>query len=347
MKINTKKICIIMSFLILTTFVGCSGEEQEIPQTPTTTPTTEDNIISENTTETPNSDHYPVTIMTPNLKGELVEMVFDKAPERVVLAYQGTIETMIALGLENHVIASFGLDEPVKPEFEAGFANINYDDSIFTPDLETIISLQPDFIFAWGSIFGETRLNDITTWQDRDVNCLVSANTNSYYKPYNIENEYQTILDIGKIFNVEEKAETLVNEMKSKIEITLEKSQNLEKPTVLAIEFLEGQIRNYSSDTIIGNMIEELGGELLLTESENFSKEDLITANPDIIFVINVLSLEESGANEIIEDTALASLNSVTNERVYDVMLGDVYASAVRTIDGINTIVNALYPELN
>ena len=58
--------------------------------------------------------YYPVTVSTYDYEGNVIETTYEKAPEKGICVYQGTIETMIAVGLEDHVIASYGLDNPVK-----------------------------------------------------------------------------------------------------------------------------------------------------------------------------------------------------------------------------------------
>ena len=40
--------------------------------------------------------YYPVTITNYNYSGEPVEYTYEKAPEKVIAVYQGSIETMIA-----------------------------------------------------------------------------------------------------------------------------------------------------------------------------------------------------------------------------------------------------------
>ena len=56
---------------------------------------------------------YPVTITNYDYAGREVSYTYNQAPERVVAVYQGSIETMIALGVEDHVIASYGrMDSP-------------------------------------------------------------------------------------------------------------------------------------------------------------------------------------------------------------------------------------------
>ena len=157
----------------------------------------------------PGGGHYPVTITTYNYAGQPVETVYESAPERVICVYQGCIETMIALGLEDHVLASYGLDNQVKEEWQEGFENMHYDDSVFAPDKETVTVLQPDMIFSWGSYFSDTKLGDVSEWIGGGVNTYMNTNTVPGGSR-TLENEYADILNIGRIFDGEDRAEALV-----------------------------------------------------------------------------------------------------------------------------------------
>ena len=119
--------------------------------------------------------HYPVTITNYDYAGNPVEYTYRKAPERVICVYQGCIETMIALGLEDHVLASYGLDNEVKDEWKDGFGRMNYDSSVFAPDKETVTLLEPDMIFSWDSYFGEKKLGDVYEWNRKGVATYISA----------------------------------------------------------------------------------------------------------------------------------------------------------------------------
>ena len=121
--------------------------------------------------------HYPVTITNYDDAGNPVEYTYRKAPERVICVYQGCIETMIALGLEDHVLASYGLDNGVKDEWKDGFGRMNYDSSVFAPDKETVTLLEPDMIFSWDSYFGEKKLGDVYEWNRKGVATYISANS--------------------------------------------------------------------------------------------------------------------------------------------------------------------------
>ena len=47
------------------------------------------------------------------------------------------------------------------------------------------------------------------------------------------------------------------------------------------------------------------------------------------------------------DDPALQSLQAVKNGKVHLIMLGDMYASGPRTLDGLKTLAHGMYPELS
>ena len=176
--------------------------------------------------------HYPVTITNYDYAGNPVEYTYRKAPERVICVYQGCIETMIALGLEDHVLASYGLDNEVKDEWKDGFGRMNYDSSVFAPDKETVTLLEPDMIFSWDSYFGEKKLGDVYEWNRKGVATYISANSGAA-KIRTLENEYNDILNIGRIFDAEEKAKELVDKMKQQVEDTLAAAKGQDRKSVV------------------------------------------------------------------------------------------------------------------
>ncbi len=300
----------------------------------------------------PETGHYPVTITNYDYEGNPVEYTYEKAPERVICVYQGCIETMIALGLEDHVLASYGLDNEVKDEWKAGFERMNYDESVFAPDKETVILLEPDMIFSWDSYFGEKKLGDVYDWNQKGVATYISANSGAA-ETRTLENEYTDILNIGKIFDVEEKAKALVDAMKQQVSEALEAVQGQKAVRVAVLEPISGKITNYAANSLAGDMVVQLGGELVKPEGNEMGKEDLVACDPDVIFVVYMAysgddpeTVKTQQLSIIQDDPAFASLSAVQSGRVHLIMLGDVYASGPRTGDGIQALARGMYPQL-
>ena len=101
---------------------------------------------------------YPLTITTYDYDGNEIETTYEKAPEKVLAVYQGSIETMLALGLEDHLVATAGLDNEVPEDLKEAFSKTNYLDE-FTPSLETVTMLEPDMILSWSSLFSDKNLS--------------------------------------------------------------------------------------------------------------------------------------------------------------------------------------------
>lgn len=317
----------------------------------------EKEVGTEQEIEKTKSTEYPLTITTYGSDGTELTTTYEKAPEKVFAVYQGSIETLLALGLEDHIVAAAGLDNEVPDEQKAAFSKLNYLDE-FTPSLETVTMLEPDMIFSWGSLFGEKTLGDAAGWVEKGTNTYMNSNTHpkngdvSYNKT--LENEYTDILNMGKIFDVQDQAEAIVNEMKDTIDSVKEKTESIEeKPSVLILESGKNGFTNYNTTSLGGDMVTQLGGVLANPDGGSLGKEDVIAANPDVIFVVYMPysgddpeQLKQEKLNVILEDEAYASLDAVKNGRVVPIMLSEMYASATRTKDGIVTFAKGLYPDL-
>lgn len=300
---------------------------------------------------------YPLTVTTYGSDGTELTTTYEKAPEKVLAVYQGSIETLLALGLEDRIAAAAGLDNEVPDAQKAGFSKVDYLDE-FTPSLETTTMLEPDLIFSWGSLFGEKTLGDAAGWVEKGTNIYMNSNTHpkngesSYNKT--LENEFTDILNIGKIFDVQDQAEALVNEMRASIESVKEQTKELaDRPTVLILESLDDGFTNYNAASLGGDMVTQLGGELANPDGGTLGKEDVIAANPDVIFVVYMPytgddpeQLKQEKLDQILQDEAFASLDAVKNQRVVPIMLSEMYASATRTADGIAVFAKGLYPDL-
>ena len=338
MKMIKRKIALLLSGLIILSLTACSTNNTNEAEGKGLTEST----VNENS-------HYPVTITTYNYEKEPVEITFEKSPEKVVSVYQNSIETLLALGLEDKIVMASGLDHEVKDEYKQAFSKINYLEE-FAPSKESVVMEQPDFILSWYSLFDDKNLGNVDYWHENSTNTYMSLNSGAVTER-TVENEKTDILNLGKIFNVEDKAEDLVNEIDIKVKSVAESVKNKEKQTTLIIEYMDGDIYTYGANTLGGDMVSILGGELLNPNGGNISEEDLINLNPDSIFVVymdrNDEKVPKEAVENILNNKSLASLDAVKNNRINAIELGEMYCSGIRTIDGINTFANGLYPNLN
>lgn len=293
---------------------------------------------------------YPVTIQNYSYSKELNEQTYQQAPERVLAVYQSSIETLLALGLEDHIIGVAGLDHEVKPELEDAMEKVNVLTD-YEPDKETVLDLNPDMILSWYYFFNEDLMGEVDFWNDRGIHTYMNSNSvaRGATKVRTVQNEYDDILNLGKIFDVEDKANQIVEDMQQEIDKVVKNATD-EKQSVLIIEQAGDNIRLYGKDTLAGDMVRLLGAEGISQKQSQIGIEDIIKFDPDVIFSVYFLEdNQEEGEKAAIEaftlNPALKNISAVENNRVYAIPLGEVYCSGIRTLDGIKRLATGIYPQ--
>lgn len=296
------------------------------------------------------NSYYPLTIKTMGPDGKEYETVYEKQPEKVIAVYQGNIETMLALGLEDKITAVAGLEQDVLEEYQEPFEKLKNLEE-FTPSKETITAEEPDMIFSWASYFQEKTLGEPQEWLDQNINVYINTNTAS--ERDTLENEYKDIKNIGKIFQVEEKADKLVKSMKNKVKQIKEKSEKMETASsVLILEKGMDGFINYGIDSLAGDMVMQIGGTLAKQESGLLTAEEVVNANPDVLFITYTPYLDddqelikEEKTDLFLQDDTFAEMKAVKNKKVIPVMLNEIFASGVRTQDGVEALAEGMFSE--
>ncbi|SHJ55624.1 iron complex transport system substrate-binding protein [Hathewaya proteolytica DSM 3090] len=331
---------IIMLTICAFTLTACGGEKKA-------------NVNDQQSNKTETSDakktdsHYPVKITTHNFKKEKVEITFNKAPERVICYGLNSVENMIALGLEDKIVLAMTRPEDVLPKYQEGLKKIPEIQKEFITK-EKAIELNPDFILAWYSSFSDKRLGDVSFWHERNINTYMAYN--SGLGNQTLQNEYDDILNLGKMFNVEEKAEAIVKEMKDKVK----KGQDFAKekaPEDIVILEDEGDVfRIYGENSIGGDIAMQVGANLVAKDkNKRLSAEDLIKLNPKMIFGVhfgpNSKSLNDKNCMDVFKkNPALGNIDAVKNGKMYPTDLSLVYSPGVRVLESLDFFLEHLYP---
>lgn len=292
---------------------------------------------------------YPLTITTYNYAKEPVEYTFDKAPEKVVTLWTNSVENMLALGLGDKIVLAAGVNkEEILPEYQQELAKVK-EIAPKCPPKEDIVALQPDLIVGWYSTYGaEKYWGDVDFWHERGCGTLMGLNS-SVLPTQNLQNEYEDILTLGRIFDVEERARQIVDEMQAKVEAGRAYAQGKQPVRMLILENEGDAFRNYGENCIGGSIATEVGAELCEKDkSKRLSAEDLVGMNPEIIFAVHFGDEEGKKAcvADFMENPAFASLDAVKNGKVYPIDLSLIYCPGVRVNQSIDFFLNHLYPDM-
>ena len=337
------------ALLITTTMLtGCAQDMFKLP-------------VQENTQELKRFDaqtqygynpaHYPVSIENLKTGKTFEQQEFKKPPQRIVCVWQNSIETAIALGVGDRIVAGMGVYSPqyIKDEYRSQYEKIPLK-GIENLDQETIVMLQPDMIIGWYSTFTSKYLRSTDFWHKRGTGTYIAVSSAWLPNGQTLENEFADILNLGKVFDKQEKAEEIVGAMQKEITDVVANTHKLEKrPRALIIAGMGKQLGIYGNNSLAGDLVKRLNGELLAGDQTSISAEQVIEYDPDVIFYL-IGETRYKDKNKIIEEAykirGFEHLTCAKNKRIVPLPLNAIYTPGVRTMDGIKIIAHGLYPDL-
>lgn len=301
------------------------------------------------TEEGQQSPNYPVRIQTFNSSGNPVEMVFFQKPERVVTDELNPLETLIALGQGDRIVGASVEkgSEAYKKLIQKYPGEMEKVRGIYEHelDMENVIATQPDFILGWKGTFSAKRYRPTEWWNQRGVNTYIVATANHILENGTIEDECHFLNDIGRIFDVTEKTDSIIAGIHAEINHVKNETKDQPSQKTMVIELMGRSIMNYDRGWIVGDMVEQLGGVMPVTDSR-IGYEDLIQEDPDVIFVNYFNDGQKTNIKHFFENPMFSSIKAVKNHRIYLFPFDCLYTPGIKTIDGIRIIRDGLYPEL-
>lgn len=294
--------------------------------------------------------HPPVTIESYVQHGQPFESTYTEVPDRVVAMWQNSIETIIALGEGDRIVAGMGIPNRkyVRPEYREAYDKIPYKDMQYA-NLESVLMMKPDLLVGWRSTFTNKGLRPPAFWQARHANVYIAESSLGAQSALTMDMEYQYIRDLGRIFHRDVEAERLISDMQQSVNYTVAQTAHEKPPKALFVELEGKHFRLYGHKTLAGNIGDTLHADVIDTDTPSISMEDVVEQNPDVIFLIvsdGEYSQADTLMNYVLEQPALQGVNALRNKRVHFLPLLAVYSPGIRLSDGIDIVSHGLYPEL-
>lgn len=229
-----KWVSLLMTFVMTISLASCGAPSAQTTLPPETSAPVE--------TGQPVEGNYPVTVQVYDENGTLYAETFEKAPERVVCNQPQAIQLLLALGLGDRIVGacrSVGdVNEKYRDEFEA-LPFIADNDS---PSKEVVLDAKPDLIIGWGSTFTEDTLGSVQDWNERGIATYIVDNSASGVEGRRtVSRLYNDIEKLGEIFGIEDKAQAMISDMKTREQAIADKVSTLEdtdKVTVLTVQMV-------------------------------------------------------------------------------------------------------------
>ena len=274
--------------------------------------------------------------------------VFDSVPERIFSVNYECAQMLLGLGLDDKIVgttsAHFALDE-LLPEYRSKIEALNTVGQ--STAFEEILNNKPDFIFGHGWIFNE---GGVAPQQDCiDNNIKYYAVTGTSGGKSTFEGVYDDLKNLGKIFEVEDKADEIIGGMKERLEKVKENAVK-DEPTIFVYDSGEKQAYTAGDLALQTEQIELVGAKNLFKDlNETYvevSWEEVAKRNPDWILINEYEdeNLTTTKTEFLKNNDALKDTNAIKNNHIISINLIEL-REGLQMVDGSEKLLKALNGE--
>lgn len=318
--------------------------------TKTTTTTKE----SESTTTTnEQAVSYPISLEVSDNEGNKYTETFNEAPTKVITNNQSSLELLLKLGLQDSIIGTIALDNEIPEELKDAFSNINViTESKTEPAKEVIVGMSPDLVIGRAATFIEDKYGTIESLNSMNINVYTQL-ASLMNGEQSLDNIFKDIKNVGKIFNVEDKANDLATELSESLKSVEDKVSTVEgEPLKVLVmtAYNDGSYNVFGANSTLQNeVLEVLGGTNVNEKGGAQSLENLMSLNPDVIlYVYNNKNLETDSVavESLYNNSLIQSVSAIENKKVFEVSYTEFMGYGYRTIECIENLAKEMYPDL-
>ena len=257
-----------------------------------------------------------------------------ESPQRVVALAPSITEIIYELGCGDRLKGA-----TLYSDYPPPARNLPKVGSYVALDLEKIVSLNPDLCI--GIMDGNPKK---TVMRLEALGIPVYA-----VNPRSIDTIRTTVLEIGDLLGADKNAASRVAEMDARIDRVRKLSATADHRPLVFFQIGVAPIVSVGSDTFIHELIEIAGGVNMAadhTAYPRFSMEEVIVGAPEVMIITSM-------AREKIFDQVMAkwqkwpTIPAVKNNRIYLVDSDLFDRPTFRVMDGLETLMTLIHPELD
>ncbi len=268
---------------------------------------------------------------------------FKLNPKRIIAVGEAAAETLLRLGQAENLVAIVDTVES-GAELKARFPEFNRNGKckiLNRPGLETLMLLQPDFLVGWASNFTMKRYGSTAFWEERGASVYLAPSSMPIYPEKTVDMEMQYISDLGRIVGCAEFADQIADGIRNEIAECAKKIGG-RRPRVMVLALSRSLIINYNKGTLPGNIVELSGGRMLSSD-RYLSPEELISINPDVIFIVRLDRRLDVGVKALVSNPKFRTLDCIATGNVYGIPVHWVYNSGINAGNAVKTMARYLH----
>jgi len=277
---------------------------------------------------------------------------FDGAPERAISNDVNLTEMMLVLGLADRMVGYTGISgwKTLDEEMRAGVEQLP-ELSAKYPSREVLVGADADFYFAgWNygmKVGGEVTPETLEPFGIKVYELTESCTHIMEKDKASIEDMYADLLNLGRIFEVEDHATQLVDGYRAELASFSEGLNTGEPLRVFVYDSGEDTPFTAGRYAMPTALIEAAGGVNILDDFEKswatVTWEEVVERNPEVVVIVNYGEVTAEQKREfMMSNPAFADIDAVKNDRF--VTLEYVEATpGPRNIDAVKTLAQAFW----
>ncbi|RMR24714.1 Iron compound ABC transporter iron compound-binding protein [Pseudomonas amygdali pv. ulmi] len=282
---------------------------------------------------------YPVTVQSCDRS-----VTFTAAPQRAVSNDVNLTKMIVALGLQSHMVGYSGITGWNKPD-QALLRDLGNLPELASkyPSLETLLNANADFYFA-GWNYGMRVGGDVTPQSLAPLGIQAYELTESCAQimpraEATLADVYNDLLNLGRIFDVQARAEALVAQMRRSVSEVQASVAGKSSPRVFLYDSGEDRPMTAGRLAIPQALISAAGGQNVMGDVAaswtHVNWESVVQSNPEVIVIVDYGEVSAAQKQHFLESNpALQSVDAIRNRR-YVVL---PYAAVTPGIDNVAAI---------
>lgn len=281
---------------------------------------------------------YPLTVHSCNR-----EVTFKEAPKHALSHDINMTQMMLALGLKSRMVGYSGISgwKAVTPEIRTILDGLPELAAKY-PSVETLLDANVDFFFA-GWDYGMRVGGDLTpqTLTPLGINVLELTESCAFVMkrpPASLDDTYNDLRNLGRIFDVQDRANQLIAEMQQQV-ATIQQDLPTKKPRVFLYDSGEDRAMTSGRLGMPQALIDAAGGRNILDDVEaswtRVNWETVVERNPQVIVIVDYSEITaEQKQQFLLDNKALQSVDAIRNQRFIVIP----YVQATPGIDNVEAV---------
>ncbi|WP_440094112.1 ABC transporter substrate-binding protein [Pseudomonas syringae] len=290
---------------------------------------------------------YPVTVQSCDRS-----VTFTAAPQRAVSNDVNLTKMMVALGLQSHMVGYSGITGWNKPD-QALLHDLGNLPELASkyPSLETLLNANADFYFA-GWNYGMRVGGDVTPQSLAPLGIQAYELTESCAQimpraEATLADVYNDLLNLGRIFDVQTRAETLVAQMRRSVSDVQANVAGKTSPRVFLYDSGEDRPMTAGRLAIPQALISAAGGRNIMGDVAaswtHVNWESVVQGNPEVIVIVDYGEVSAAQKQHFLESNpALQSVDAIRNQR-YVVLPYVAVTPGLDNVTAIETLAAAFH----